>query len=70
MRARIATLAKITGIGQSKARNVFQKDRRRNLEIDYISMVQVNAIRVQLAVAVLVNCVFINEQANMATGAR
>ena len=47
-----------------------KKDRRCNLEIDFFSMVSINAIRVRLAVAVFVNSVFINVQANMAAGAR
>ena len=41
-----------------------------NLEIGYFSMIQINAIRVQLVVAALVNSVSITVQVNMAAGAR
>ena len=44
----------------SKTRNRIKKDRRRNLEIDYFSMVLINTIKVRLAVTALVNSVFIN----------
>ena len=43
------------------------EDRQRNLETDYFS---VNTIMVPFAVAVLVNSVFINVQANIAAEAR
>ena len=49
-------------------RNVFKKDRRRNLEIDYYAIVYINAIGVQLAEAALVNSVFIYVQENMEAG--
>ena len=51
-----------------KQKNVCRRDKWRNLEIDYFSMVQINAIRVRLAVAAVLNRVFKNVQANMATG--
>ena len=54
----------------TKTRNAFQKDRRHDLQIDNFSMVQINAIRVQLAVPALVNSVLTNLPANMASGAR
>ena len=46
-----------------------KKDRERNLKIDYFSVVKISAIRVRLAVAELVNSIFINVQANMAAWA-
>ena len=50
-------------------RTVFKKDRRRNLEKNYFSLVQISAMRVRLAVAVIVNnTVFITVQANTAAG--
>ena len=54
----------------SKQENVYKNDGQRSLEIDYFSIVLINAIRVRLVVAALVNNVFLNVQANIAAGAR
>ena len=44
-------------------RNVFKKERWRNFEIDYFSMLKDNSIMTQLAAEALVKTVYINKKA-------